>query len=75
MGAACIASEKVAEWDKEPLVPWAVIVKFPVDAVGAVPKTTAVLAPDAMLNGLAGFETTPLGMPDSITCTVPVKPF
>jgi hypothetical protein len=63
----------VAEWDKEPLAPWAVIVKFPVDAVGAAPKTT--LAADAMLKGLTGFETTPLGTPDSVTCTVPVKPF
>jgi hypothetical protein len=65
----------VAEWDTEPLLPWAVIVKFPVAAFDAAPKTTAVLVPDAMLNGLEGFETTPVGMPANVTWTAPVNPF
>jgi hypothetical protein len=73
--AACIASARVAEWETEPLLPWAVIVKLPVATLDDAPKTTAVLAPDAMLKGLEGFETTPLGTPDNVTWTVPVKPF
>src|ERR1700675_3096896 len=72
---ACTARASVAEWDTEPLLPCAVIVKFPVAALDAAPKTRAVLVPDAMLNGLAGFETTPLGTPASVTWIVPVKSF
>jgi hypothetical protein len=52
-----------------------VIVKFPVAALGAAPKTIVELAPEAMLNGLEGFEITPLGTPVNVTWTVPVKPF
>ncbi|HXN51610.1 MAG TPA: hypothetical protein VN943_06705 [Candidatus Acidoferrum sp.] len=65
----------MAEWDKEPLSHWAVIVKLPVAALDAAPKTTGVLAPDAMLNGLTGFEITPFGRPASVTWTAPAKPF
>jgi hypothetical protein len=65
--AACTASARLAEWDNEPLLPWAVIAKLPVAALGDAPKTTAVLAPDAMLKGLDGLETMPLGAPDKVT--------
>jgi len=43
-----------------------VIVKVPVAAVVAAPKTTAVFVPDEMLKGLAGFEIMPLGAPDKV---------
>jgi hypothetical protein len=49
--------------------------KLPVAALVAAPKTTAVFAPDAMLNGLVGFDTTPFGRPASVIWTAPVKPF
>ncbi len=57
----------MAECAKEPLMPWAVIVKLPVAALVAAPKTIAVFAPDAMLSGLAGLERTPLERPESVT--------
>ncbi len=38
-----------------------------VGAFGSAPRTTGVLAPDGMVNGLAGLESTPLGAPASIT--------
>jgi len=57
----------VAEWDKEPLVPWAVTVKLPVAALAAAPKTMAAFAPDVMLSGLAGLEATPVGRPASVS--------
>ena len=72
---ACTASASVAEWDTEPLLACAVIVKFPVAALKAAPRTTAALVPDAMLKGLEGFETTPLGTPANVIWTVPAKPF
>ena len=50
------------------------MVKFPVAVLAAAEKRTGVLEPAAMLNGLAGFETTPEGKPANVTWTVPVKP-
>jgi hypothetical protein len=64
---ACTVSARVAECDKEPLPPWAVIVKLPVGAFVAAPKTMATFAPDAMLNGLAGLVATPVGRPAKVT--------
>ena len=51
------------------------IVKFPVAAFAAAPKTTGVLAPTVTLKGLAGFEVTPVGSALSVTWTAPAKPF
>ena len=56
------------------MTPCAEIVKLPVAAFAATPKTTETLAPAAMLNGLAGFDVTPAGRALSVTCTLPVKP-
>ena len=53
----------MAEWDNDPLLPRAVIVKLPGEAADEAPRITAVLAPAAMVNGLAGFALTPLGRP------------
>ena len=73
--AGCTASERVAECNNEPLLPRAVIVKLPVAAVGVAPRTRGVFAPGATLSGPAGFDTTPVGRPVSVTCTAPAKPF
>jgi len=50
------------------------MVKFPVAALGAAEKRTGLLAPAAMLKGLAGLEMTPEGKPVNVTWTAPVKP-
>lgn len=71
---ACIVRLKLCECDKAPLVPCVEIVKLPVAALDEAPKTTDALASAAMLNGLAGFETTPEGSPLRVTCTFPVNP-
>src|SRR5260370_24460348 len=73
--AGCPASERVAECDNEPLLPRAVIMKLPVAAVDIAPRTMEVFAPAAMLSGPAGFDTTPVGRPASVTWTAAVKPF
>ena len=73
--AGCTASARVVEWDSEPLLPLAVMVKLPVAALSAAPRTMAVFAPAAMLKGLTGFDRTPLGKPASVTWTAPVNPF
>ncbi len=65
---------RFAEWESVPLVPCAEIVKFPVRAFTAAPKTTEVLEPTATLKGLAGFEVTPEGSALKVTCTLPVNP-
>jgi hypothetical protein len=52
-----------------------VIVKLPVAALDVAPKTTAVLVPDAMLKGLEGFDSTPLGTPVNAIWIAPVNPF
>ena len=72
---ACTMSVRVAEWDSEPLLAWAVIMKLPVAALVEAPKTKTAFAPDVMLNGLAGFDATPFGRPARVTWTAPVKPF
>src|SRR5262249_11818793 len=71
---AWIVSISPAECDKLPLLPWAEIVKFPVCALAAAVKSTVALLPAATENGLAGLEVTPTGKPDSVTCTLPLKP-
>jgi hypothetical protein len=38
-------------------------------------RQLAVFAPEVVLNGLAGFDTTPLGKPASVIRIEPVKPF
>lgn len=55
-------------------MPVAIIVEFPVGAFGAAEKRTGALEPVATLKGLGGFEMTPAGNPESVTCTEPVKP-
>jgi hypothetical protein len=65
---------RLAGWEREPLVPEAMMVKFPVLALGAAEKRTGALEPAAMLKGLAGLEMTPEGKPVNVTWTVPVKP-
>src|ERR1700676_817872 len=71
-----IIKERLAECDKLPLLPCAITVKLPVAAVEEAPKITGVpAAPAAMLKGLAGFEVTPAGTPERLTCTVPINPF
>src|SRR5260370_4403490 len=72
---ACTMSVRVAEWDSEPLLAWAVIMKLPVAALVEAPKTKTAFAPDVMLNGLAGFDATPFGRPARVTWPAPVKPF
>jgi hypothetical protein len=52
----------------------AIIVEFPVGAFGAAEKRTGALEPAATLNGLSGFEVTPTGNPETVTCTEPAKP-
>lgn len=64
---------RLAGWEREPLVPEARMVKFPVLALGAAEKRTGVLEPAAMLKGLAGLAITPEGKPVNVTWTVPVK--
>jgi hypothetical protein len=64
---------RFTEWESAPLVPWGEIVKFPVAAFAAAPKTTEMLEPAATLKGLAGFEVTPEGSALSVTCTLPVN--
>jgi len=61
--------------ERLPLVPRAEIAKFPVAAFAAAPNTTGVLAPEANVNGLAGFDVTPFGSALNVTCTFPVNPF
>jgi hypothetical protein len=63
------------EWLSVPLVPVAVTVTFPVLVVLDAENKTDALAPAATLNGLAGFDVTPVGKPESATCTLPEKPF
>jgi len=65
---------RLAGWEREPLVPEAIMVKFPVLALGVAEKRTGVLEPAAMLKGLAGLEMTPEGNPVNVTWTEPVKP-
>jgi hypothetical protein len=40
----------------------------------AAENKTGVLDPAETLKGLIGFEMTPTGNPESVTCTEPVKP-
>jgi hypothetical protein len=65
----------VAECDKAPLVPPAVIVKLPVAAPAVAVNITEALPPALRENGLAGFALTPVGTPSNDTCTVPLNPF
>src|ERR1700675_1693548 len=65
---------RLAGCERMPLVPWAMIVEFPVDALVAAEKSTGVLEPAATLKGFGGFERTPAGRPVRETWTVPVKP-
>ena len=65
---------RFAEWEREPFVPVAIIVEFPVEALIAAEKRIGALDPAAMLNGLTGFEMTPRGKPVRVTWTEPVKP-
>jgi len=66
----------MAEWESEPLVACAVIVAEP-GAVAMLAPTTIVVgfAFEVILKGLAGLVATPDGSPESVTCTVPEKPF
>src|SRR5271168_4411514 len=64
-----------AEWLSAPLLPCAETATLPAAALAATPKTTGVCAPAAKVKGLAGLVVTPAGMPDSVTCTEPLKPF
>ena len=48
---------------------------MPAVAFEEAPMTTGVLAPAAMLNGLSGLDVTPVGSPEIVTWTEPVKPF
>jgi hypothetical protein len=67
MTALSIATARLAECDRAPLVPCTEIVKFPVAALAEAPKTTEVLAPAATVKGLTGFEVTPEGRVLSVT--------
>jgi hypothetical protein len=69
-----IVKARIARREREPLAPVAMIVEFPVEALGAAEKRTGVLEPAAMRKELDGFETTPAGKPVSVTWTEPVKP-
>src|SRR5207244_4109941 len=71
----CTITLKLAECDRFPLVPCAAAVALPVAEDESAPKITDWDAPAFTENGLAGFEVTPVGKPDSVTCTKPVKPF
>jgi hypothetical protein len=63
----CTVSERLAMCERLPLVPCAVIVKFPVAALAAAPNTTGKFAPAATPNGLGGFDATPMGKPFRVT--------
>jgi hypothetical protein len=65
---------RFAGWEREPFVPVAIIVEFPVNAFVAAGKRTGVLEPTATLKGLTGFEMTSAGKPVRVTWTEPVKP-
>lgn len=60
---ACTVSERLAACDRDSLVPVATMLKVPVAALAAAEKTKEIGAPALILNGLAGFETTPEGKP------------
>ena len=69
-----MVSPRFAGCAREPLVPSAIIVEFPVEALDAAENRMGVLEPVTILNGLGGLETTPAGRPVRVTWTVPVKP-
>ena len=54
---------------------WADIANCPVAAVGDAPIITETARPVLTEKGLAGLLVTPDGTPESVTCTLPVKPF
>ncbi|HWN75658.1 MAG TPA: hypothetical protein VNO13_07935 [Candidatus Udaeobacter sp.] len=70
-----MVSDRGAEWESEPLVACAEIVNCPAAAVGDAPIITGTGCPVVTEKGLAGLLVTPAGAPESVTCTLPVKPF
>ena len=70
-----MVKENGAEWESKPLVAWADIVNCPVAAFGDAPIITETACPVPTENGLAGLLITPAGAPESVTCTLPEKPF
>jgi hypothetical protein len=65
---------RFAGWESEPLTPVAIIVEFPIEAFMAAENKRGVLDPAETLNGLMGFEMTPVGKPVRVTWTESVKP-
>ena len=70
-----MVSDSVAEWESEPLVACAEMLNCPVAALGAAPTITETGCPVLTEKGLVGLLVAPAGIPESVTCTLPVNPF
>jgi hypothetical protein len=70
-----MVKERGAECEIEPLVACADIANCPVAAFGDAPMITETVCPVLMEKGLGGLLVTPAGTPESVTCTLPEKPF
>lgn len=70
----CTVKARFAVCVRLPLVPCAVMVKFPAAADGEAPNKTSALLPAETGKGLAGLELIPDGKPLSATWTDPEKP-
>src|SRR5579864_4027190 len=67
--------DKGAEWERAPLEACADKLNCPVAAFGDAPIITETGCPVLTENGLAGLLVTPVGAPESVTFTLPEKPF